>query len=445
MTHRPGFTGSPLDRADRLRNDVDWAVATADLNTDGTLRWFEDDRSGGMYSLWMQIRNPGGTVLFRSAVAERNPVLDSTQRFQPNRESIVTFQAEGDGGPIRLLTSPQTIFDIPVVIQIAVPEEPMRAQVRRLMRLLALGLPLGVAVAGLGGYLLARRALAPVERIAERARAITAERLSDRLPVNNPDDELGHLATVFNETLGRLESSFDQMRRFTADVSHELRTPLTAIRTVGEVGLRERRDAGAYRVVISSMLEEVDRLRGLIDRLLILSRSESGQVKLTREQVDLHQLADEVVSQIGVLAEEKGQSLTVESTGSPRGLADRAVLRQSVVNLIDNAIKYTPMSGAIRVRVFDSPAAAILEVSDDGPGIAPEVRTRIFERFAHSADQRRSGAAGSGLGLSIAKWAVEANGGKLTLERGGVAGSTFRIALPHAESSDVPDVRRKLA
>ncbi len=430
---------------DRLRNDVDWAVATADLNTDGTLRWFEDDRSGGMYSLWMQIRNPRGSVLFRSAVAERNPIQDSIQKFQSDRESIVTFQAEGDGGPIRLLTSPQTIFDIPVVIQIAAPEEPMRAQVRRLFAILALGLPLGVAVAGLGGYLLARRALAPVERIAERARAITAERLSDRLPVNNPDDELGHLATVFNETLGRLESSFDQMRRFTADVSHELRTPLTAIRTVGEVGLRERRDANGYRAVISSMLEEVDRLRGLIDRLLILSRSESGQVKLTREPVDLRQLADEVVAQIGVLAEEKGQSLTVESVGTACGLADRAVLRQSVVNLIDNAIKFTPASGRILVRVFDSPSAAMLEVNDNGPGIAEDIRARIFDRFSPSVEQRRSDMAGSGLGLSISKWAVEANGGRLTLERDGSAGTTFRITLPHAGSGALHEGRRRMA
>ena len=128
--------------------------------------------------------------------------------------------------------------------------------------ILVLGLPLGVATAGFGGYSLARRALAPVERMAERARTITAERLSDRLPVDNPDDELGRLATVFNETLGRLEASFEQMRRFTADVSHELRTPLTAIRSVGEVGLREPRDEPAYRAIIGSMLEEVDRLSG---------------------------------------------------------------------------------------------------------------------------------------------------------------------------------------
>ena len=208
-----------------------------------------------------------------------------------------------------------------------------------------LGLPLGVAIAGLGGYSLARRALAPVERMTERARLITAERLSDRLPVDHPDDELGRLATVFNETLGRLEASFEQMRRFTADVSHELRTPLTAIRSVGEVGLREPRDGRDYRAIIGSMLEEVDRLSGLVDRLLTLSRAESGQAKLSVEVVDLNELAEDVVSYLGVLAEEKGQSLTVEAVGAPRGLGDRLVLRQSLINLVDNAIKYTPSGG----------------------------------------------------------------------------------------------------
>ena len=183
----------------------------------------------------------------------------------------------------------------------------MRREQMRLLVYLVLGLPLGVAAAGVGGYTLARRALAPIERMADRARTITAERLSDRLQVDNAGDELGRLAAVFNELLGRLESSFDQMRRFTADVSHELRTPLTAMRSVGEVGLRERRDAEAYRAIIGSMLEEVDRLGGRVDRLLTLSRAENGRAKLLRDTIDLSDLAEDVVTQLGVLAEEKQQ------------------------------------------------------------------------------------------------------------------------------------------
>ena len=226
----------------------------------------------------------------------------------------------------------------------------MRRELGQLVLLFVFGLPLGVAAAGLGGYSLARRALAPVDRMAERARYITAERLSDRLPVDNPNDELGRLASVFNDTLGRLESSFEQMRRFTADVSHELRTPLTAIRSVGEVGLRGQRDEHAYRGIIGSMLEEVDRLACLVDRLLAFSRAETGQARLSVESIDLGELADEVAAHLGVLAEEKKQALTVEHLGAPRCLGDRVVLRQALINLVDNAIKYTPVAGQIRIR-----------------------------------------------------------------------------------------------
>ena len=174
-------------------------------------------------------------------------------------------------------------------------EAPLRDQVRDLTLIFVLGLPLAVTVAGLGGYVLARGALKPVEMMAERAREITADRLGERLPVAHPDDEMGRLATVFNETLGRLQHSFEQMRQFTSDVSHELRTPLTSIRSVGEVGLRGRHDEHGYRGIIGSMLEEVDRLARLVDRLLTLSRAEMGQAQLSPEVVDLHALAENVV------------------------------------------------------------------------------------------------------------------------------------------------------
>lgn len=319
----------------------------------------------------------------------------------------------------------------------------MRRQRNQLLAFLVLGLPLGVAAAGIGGYSLARRALAPIERMADRARTITAQRLSDRLPVHNPNDELGRLASVFNELLGRLESSFEQMRRFTADVSHELRTPLTAMRSVGEVGLRERRDGEAYRGIIGSMLEEVGRLSTLVDRLLALSRAEIGQVKLSRDVVDLRSLAEDAVAQLGVLAEEKRQTIAVEPGGSPFGLGDRVVLRQSLMNLIDNAIKYSPAGGQIRLRVWESPLSAVLDVIDDGPGIAPDVRARIFDRFYRAGSSRTSElVAGAGLGLSIAKWTVEANGGQLSLESTSGGGSTFRIAVPRAQTARPVESRR---
>jgi heavy metal sensor kinase len=305
----------------------------------------------------------------------------------------------------------------------------MRQELRELLLYLVLGLPLAVAVAGLGGYTLARRALAPIDRMAERARSITAEHLSDRLPVDNPRDELGRLATVFNDTLGRLEAAFGQMRRFTSDVSHELRTPLTAIRSVGEVGLRGRRDEPAYREIIGSMLEEVDRLSMLVERLLTLSRAESSQARLRIDAVDLRELAAEVSGQLAVLAEERGQVLAVEGPAGLRCLADRVVLGQAVTNLVDNAIKYSPDGSRILLRVSATKDGAVLDIADEGPGIAPSRAAHIFDRFYRASPP--GSADGAGLGLSIAKWAVEVNGGRLKLEES-ERGCRFRITLPSA-------------
>jgi heavy metal sensor kinase len=315
------------------------------------------------------------------------------------------------------------------VIQVARSELPMRENLRDLAVILILGLPVAVAIAGFGGYTLARRALAPIERMSDRARHITAENLSARLPIDNPDDEMGRMATVFNETLGRLEESFEQMRRFTADVSHELRTPLTAIRSVGEVGLRGHRDEAAYRGIIGSMLEEVDRLAGLVDRLLTLSRAATQQAALSRDVIDLALVADDVVSHLGVLAEEKGQQLLVDRQATPRVPADRLVLRQALINLVDNAIKFTPEAGRIRIRIAETPDRATVDVIDSGPGISHEARGRIFDRFFRQGD---GAVDGTGLGLSLAKGAIEAIGGHLTLEHTGADGSSFRITLPRA-------------
>jgi heavy metal sensor kinase len=308
----------------------------------------------------------------------------------------------------------------------------MREEMRDLLVVLIIGLPIAVMVAGLGAYWLARRALAPVERMTERAQSITADRLGERLPVHNPDDEMGRLAMVFNQTLTRLETSFEQMRRFTADVSHELRTPLTAIRSVGEVGLRGHRDEAGYRAMVGSMLEEADRLASLVDRLLTLSRAETRQARLSRDVFELAPLVDEVAGHLSVLAEEKGQSIEVVHDATPAAIADRLVLRQALINLVDNAIKFTPEKGRIRIRISASEGDAVIDVADSGHGIPADAAAHIFDRFYRVAEG--SGEAGSGLGLSISKTAVEANGGRLTLESSGPGGSTFRITMPrHAE------------
>jgi heavy metal sensor kinase len=267
--------------------------------------------------------------------------------------------------------------------------------------------------------------------MADKARKITAESLGERLPVENPEDEFGRLATVFNETLSRLNDSFARLRRFTADASHELRTPLTAMRSVGEVALQRSLDRAAYRDVIGSMLEEVDRLTRLVESLLTLTRAESGRMKLTSNVVDLGGLASAVADSLRVLAEEKAQSLSVDAGAHVEVTCDPTVLRQGLINLLDNAIKYTPEKGAISVRVATTALGeAAIEVKDTGPGIPAAHRERIFDRFYRVDAGRARDAGGLGLGLAITRWAVEAHGGRIELESEEGQGSLFRIVLP---------------
>src|SRR5437762_6347144 len=186
-------------------------------------------------------------------------------------------------------------------------------QLSEILVVLVLGLPVVVVLAGVGGYVLARRALTPIDHLASEARRITADRLHERLSVPNQHDEIGRLTAVINETFARLESSFAQLRRFTADASHELRTPLSVIRGIGEVGLGETRTPAEYKEAIGSMLEEVDRLTTLVDTLLRLSRGDAGTVRLAREAVEVGPLAREVTSSLAVLAEERNQRVTVDA------------------------------------------------------------------------------------------------------------------------------------
>jgi heavy metal sensor kinase len=299
-----------------------------------------------------------------------------------------------------------------------------------------IGLPVALALAAGGGYHLARRALGPVARMVDQARWISAERLGERLPVENPSDELGQLAAAFNDTFGRLEGSFDQLRRFTADASHELRTPLTALRSVGEVGLQERPDDKLFGEVVGSMLEEVDGLTRLVDTLLALSRADAGQVRLAREPVDLTGLAQNVVQHLTDLAEDKGQQLDLEAQRPVQVVGDWLVLRLALVNVLDNAIKYSPEGTPIRVRIGRDRDSAWVSVSDQGPGIAAEDRDRIFERFYRVDKARSREQGGAGLGLSLAKWGVETHHGRIELETELGRGTTFRIVLP--ARADVP-------
>ena len=316
-------------------------------------------------------------------------------------------------------------------IAAAIDEGSRRDTLWTLIAILAAGTPFAVGLAIAGGYFLAGRVLWPVGAMADKARQITADSLGERLPVGNTQDEFGRLATVFNDTLSRLNDAFDRLRRFTADASHELRTPLTAIRSVGEIALLAPLDPGKYRDVIGSMLEEVDRLTRLVDSLLVLTRAESGAAQPVREIVELAALADNVAENLRVLAEEKQQSLSVHAGARVEALCDPAILRLGLMNLLHNAIKYTPPGGAIDVRAKATASGQpSIEVQDTGPGIPAAHHQRIFERFYRADPGRARDSGGVGLGLAIALWAVASNDGRIELESEESKGSLFRIILP---------------
>jgi heavy metal sensor kinase len=312
----------------------------------------------------------------------------------------------------------------------------LQTQLWEILTVLVFGLPAVAALAGVGGYILARRALKPIDQIADEARRITADRLHERLSVPNQQDEIGRLAAVINETFARLETSFDRLRRFTADASHELRTPLAVIRGIGEVGLGATRTPAEYKEAIGSMLEEVDRLTTLVDTLLRLSHGDAGTIRLSREPVDLGQLARDVVSSLSILAEERGQRIRVDVVDRTIVTVDRLVLREAITNLLDNAIKYSPSGSPIDVRVHVGRDQAIVDIADTGPGIAAEHRDRVFDRFFRLDEARSRDRGGTGLGLAIAKWAVEVHGGHITVQENPGGGSLFRMTLPLIEPAD---------
>jgi heavy metal sensor kinase len=389
----------------------------------------------------LEVWAANGTLLYRNELLGNRALGGRPQPGEGVRSYAERSIRLADGTPVRLVSKRHTLEGRATVIRVGFSEEPLWERFWQVIIGLVAGLPLALGLAGLGGYFLAKHALSPMERMARRAHEINAEHLSARLDVVNPHDELGQLAVAFNETLARLEGSFEQLRRFTSDASHELRTPLTAIRSVGEVGLRTRGGAEHYREVIGSMLEEAGRLTRLVESLLAISRADSGQIKLAPTGIAVLPFVREVGSLLEVLAEEKGQRLGIEGDETAHFQADPAVLRQILINLLDNAIKYSPDGGQIFVRVLSPGGPAVcIEVEDSGPGIAPEHRDRVFDRFYRVDEGRSRDAGGAGLGLAIAKWGAEAHGGCLELVCPPDGRCIFRLSLPAVAADAIKGV-----
>jgi heavy metal sensor kinase len=416
-----------------LDRDLETVENLIALTPDGRIAVNTGDQEG---VLLLEIWSASGTLLYQSEDLRGQllgaPVKKDDPSHPANRSVSLANKMS-----VRVTTLPHKLGIQTVVVRLGVSENALRDEFGRMVGALALGLPIALLLVGVTGYFVALRALRPLDSMARRAKQISAEHLNERLELENPDDELGHLGTAFNDTLARLEHSFEQLKQFTADASHELRTPLTAMRSVGEVALQNGGDIRYHHDVIGSMLEEVNRLTHLVDSLLILARADSGHLPLLRSEVGLLELATESAVLLEVLAEEKKQCVEIEGDQSLTVIGDRLILRQALVAIIHNAVKYSPFQGSIRVRVGTCNGDALVEICDSGPGIPPEHRAKVFERFYRVDKARTREEGGSGLGLSIADWGVRAHGGQIELECYDKPGCTFRIKLPQNRSGSL--------
>jgi heavy metal sensor kinase len=318
------------------------------------------------------------------------------------------------------------------LVRVAIPLSPADAARRGFLRSLLFLAPVGVAFAALVGWQLTKRGLRPMKNLAAAARNINIQELQQRLPVRGAGDEVDDVARAFNDTLARLETSVDQMKQFTASISHELRTPLTALRGEAEVVLLEAHSVEEYRRVLASQLEEFDKLTQMVNQLLILARAEAGEIHWTDRSVDLSALAASLAEQMEPIAAAKNIHLEARTGPGIVVRGDSNWLERVILNLLDNAIKFTGDGGTVRVKLSSENGQAVLRVEDTGVGIPPEAITHVFERFFRAEASRSKHVEGVGLGLALAKWIVQQHHGYIEVESRPDQGSRFTVRLPQA-------------
>jgi two-component system, OmpR family, sensor kinase len=332
-------------------------------------------------------------------------------------------------------------------IRLGQPLETLDAARWRLLLILGIAMPVALLLGSYGGLLLANQALRPVDRITRAAEQISTGDLTERVPMSAKMDEIGRLVATFNQMISRLQAAFERQKQFTSDASHEMRTPLAVMRGDIEIALRRERSADEYKRVLTSNLEEIIRLSRLVEDLLMLARADSGRVELRHEPVDLNKLCQQMVEYISPLAQQKGQDIfyyhlngkaretaTVDS-GAIKISGDMQRIKQLLLNLLDNAIKYTDFGGKVSLELKTEDKCAVITVADTGRGITPEDLPYIFERFFRKSKTTSDrSATGFGLGLSIVKWIVDSHSGKITAQSEVGRGTTFTVKFPLLQS-----------
>jgi heavy metal sensor kinase len=424
--HLLGLTDAALtEESADLAADVGRCKSPADFPRELGLRYASHEGDE------FQVSTEAGASLFRSEglSAEGLPFF---RPVTPLARPAFTTLALGHLGHWRMASRLVAHPSHPMVVQAAVSLLPNDQAQRELLAVLLLTGPLALAGALGGGYLLARKALAPVDRMVATAKEITATRLNRRLDSIHSQDEIGGLATTLNDMISRLERSFEEVRRFTADAAHELRTPLATMRTEAEVALRSPRSPEQDGRVLENLLEQIERLTRLVSQLLFLCREDTGIGAGRFQPVRLDELVREVGDHMEVAAREKGVELTVEPPLHSRVSGDADRLRQLFFYLLDNAIKYTPPGGTVMVG-GDSPngqAQVSIIVADTGIGIPAEHLPSVFDRFYRVDSSHSSETDGTGLGLAICRSIAEAHGGRIEIDSTEGRGTSVKLFLP---------------
>jgi len=382
---------------------------------------------------YFEMLDPTGRRDPRNARPDSGKLPLSQKALKNALQGHHTFETvEGLGMyPVRVLTVPVIKAGRVVnMVKVGMSLESMYVTRRSFLVITLALLPVALLLSGGGGWLLARRALGPVDNMTKAAERISAEALSDRLQETGSGDELDRLAKTLNRMLSRLDAAFSQIRRFSADASHELQTPLTILKGELEVALRSQRNPEEYRQILNSALEEINRIAHLVEGLLLLARADAGVLRMDQRPVDLVRLVEEVYGQARILAHAKEINLVFGQMEPISVQGDYDRLRRLILNLVDNGVKYTPSGGRVTLSVHRDLERASIRIADTGMGISYDEQGQIFQPFYRSNEARSCSERGVGLGLSIANSIAEAHGGKIQMESTPGKGTVFTVLLP---------------
>ncbi|HKE24619.1 MAG TPA: ATP-binding protein [Bryobacteraceae bacterium] len=429
-----------MERADGVLRSVSAAVVSIlekDLSENGLDELAARDTVEALnfpeYSIGI-LDASGELLAERPFGSHRQLDLRTLPNLAPGQTSIETHPSLARGDPRRVAVTHVKLAPMERQYTILVSRSltPLLGELAADRRILLIAVPLGALLAGAAGWFLARKSLAPVLAMSQQAHRIGVENLEERLHVANPRDELGRLAATFNELLSRLSGAFQIQRRFMADASHELRTPISVVRTTASVVLsKNHREESEYRGALTIVEAQARRLTRLVEDMLRLARADAGHVVLQERPFYLDEMLLESIQAAIVLANQKEIEIAIDDLPEGPFRGDEDLLRQMVMNLLDNAVKYTPPRGRIRVSLASQNGDYTIRVADTGRGIPADAQAHIFDRF-YRVEEGRSEAAGAGLGLAIARWIAEIHHGSLELESSTPEGSVFCALLPRA-------------